>query len=154
MLLMPLVDRFNAVSCLSSVKRGGRERRGKKLNMRHLEREQKKQEEAPRRSSADNSQSDRMRTAPSKSSAERELSKEATAVPTRRLRMNPIAAHSRKDLGTINVTGRCLRKGLRTVISEGCCDIKPSVNTHLSSNCIWVEANNSVWKVIFKWQCL
>lgn len=30
MLLMPLVDRFNAVSCLSSVKRGARESKGEK----------------------------------------------------------------------------------------------------------------------------
>lgn len=45
MLLMPLVDRFNAVSCLSSVKRGGREREREKTQYEHLEREQKKPEE-------------------------------------------------------------------------------------------------------------
>lgn len=47
MLLMPLVDRFNAVSCLSSVKGGGREQERKKIQYGHLEREQKKREERP-----------------------------------------------------------------------------------------------------------
>lgn len=51
---------------------------------------------APRWSIGDNSESDRIRRALLKSSGEKELSKDVTAICTCQLWMNPIAAHSWK----------------------------------------------------------
>ena len=86
MLLMPLVDRFNAVSCLSSVKRGGRERKREKLNTRHLEKEHKKQEGSSAQSIGDNSKNDRIRSSLLKSSGGRKnCQKDVTAICTRPL---------------------------------------------------------------------
>lgn len=65
MLLMPLVDRFNAASCLSSVRRGGTEGE-RKTQYEHLKREQK--------NIGDDWESDRMRRALFKSSVETDVS--------------------------------------------------------------------------------
>lgn len=53
---------------------------------------------APRWSIGDNSESDRIRRDLLKSSGEKELSKDVTAICTCQLRMNPIAVHSWKTL--------------------------------------------------------